>query len=63
MLDFLLAIETYTYQKKVVLKIIQKTMDTFQKVPIELSEQSSAIEIIPYETLVELICKHRNIAL
>jgi hypothetical protein len=63
MLDFLLAIETYTYQKKAALKIIQKTLDTFQQVPIELSEQSSAIEIIPYETLVQLICRERNIVL
>lgn len=63
MLDALLAIDNYQFANKPSLKTIRKTLKLFADVPIELSEQSSAIEILPYETLLELICKRRNIPL
>jgi len=61
MLDALLAVDNYQFQKKANIRVIQKTIKLFNEVPIELSEQSSAIEILPYETLLEEICKRRNI--
>lgn len=63
MLEALLAVDHYQFQKTASLKIIQKTIKLFHEVPIELSEQSSAIEIIPYEILLQEICRQRNIPL
>lgn len=63
MLDALLAVDHYSFQKNASIRVIQKTIRFFKEIPIELSEQSSAIEILPYETLLELICNRRGITL
>lgn len=63
MIKLLIALDKFPYQPLASKNAIKKLLQTFQDVPIELSEQSSAIEIVPYEKLWALILRYRRVYL
>lgn len=63
MIKLLIALDKFPYQPLASKNAIKKLLQTFKDVPIELSEQSSAIEIVPYEKLWALILRYRRVYL
>jgi hypothetical protein len=63
MISLLLALDTLPFEPAGSKKLIKKHLKVFEDMPIELSEQSSAVEIVPYERLWHLILAHRRIRL
>jgi hypothetical protein len=63
MIKLLVALDKYPFQPLASKNAIKKLLKIFEDVPIELSEQSSAIEIVPYEKLWALILRYRRVYL
>jgi tetratricopeptide (TPR) repeat protein len=61
MMRLLFALEEMAYDAKSAQKKIKKNLSAFKSTPIELNEFSSAIEIIPYDHLWQLICRYKKI--
>ncbi len=63
MIKLLVALDKYPFQPLAAKNAIKKLLKIFEDMPIELSEQSSAIEIVPYEKLWALILRYRRVSL
>ncbi len=63
MINLLVALDKYPYQPRSAKNAIAKHLEEFVKTPVELSEQSSAIEIVPYEKLWALLLRYRRVYL
>ncbi len=63
MINLLVALDRYPYQPRAAKSAITKHLEEFVKTPVELSEQSSAIEIVPYEKLWVLLLRYRRVYL
>jgi hypothetical protein len=63
MIDLLKALDKYPIQPRASKNAISKHLKVFVDAPVELSEQSSAIEIVPYEKLWSLLLRYRRVYL
>jgi hypothetical protein len=63
MINLLLALDSLPFDPAGSKRLIKKHLKVFEDMPVELSEQSSAVEIVPYERLWHLILAHRRIRL
>jgi hypothetical protein len=63
MISLLLALDTLQFEPAGSKRLIKKHLKVFEDMPIELSEQSSAVEIVPYERLWKLILAHKRVRL
>ena len=61
MIRLLVALDKYPIQPLAAKNAIKKQLKIFKEMPIELSEQSSAIEIVPYEKLWSHLLRFRRI--